>query len=112
MCVRAAPYSTCTISGAAPFPREQMRVLVATAVHASRDADDEHALLRMATCGDAAKTSPRAPALGLCFAGAGFQPWGEPRQQQEKTDAQRYDIENRGRSSELAAALGLPPEQG
>jgi tRNA pseudouridine(38-40) synthase len=55
------------------FIRRQVRCLVATAVLAARsNTGDDRMLLRMATCGDQRQSAPAAPALGLCFAEAGY----------------------------------------
>jgi len=56
----------------------QVRCLVATAVLAARTAPgDNLALLRRATSGDQRQTAPAAPALGLCLAEAGYEPWAK-----------------------------------
>lgn len=59
------------------FLRRQVRTLVATAVLAARDAppDEPHALLRRVCSGRQAETAVAAPAVGLCFAEAGYAPW-------------------------------------
>lgn len=54
----------------------QVRVLVATAVHAAQEyPDDPQALLRLATSCDQHVTAPAAPAEGLLFVEAGYSEW-------------------------------------
>lgn len=88
-----------------------MRVLVATAVHASLTSEDPQTLLRLATCNDPRATAPRAPSLGLCFEGVGFEPWGiQSMHMDEHCDDER-ELEReralRVREEELAASLGM-----
>ena len=62
----------------------QVRVLVASALRAAAleagggdDGGDDERLLAMATSGQQELTAFPAPALGLCFAGSGSEPWPE-----------------------------------
>lgn len=58
------------------FLRRQVRTLVSTAVIAARDRpDDARALLDAASSGRPELTQQPAPAIGLCFAEAGYAPF-------------------------------------
>jgi tRNA U38,U39,U40 pseudouridine synthase TruA len=58
------------------FIRRQVRALVSAAVINARDhPDDPDALLRVLQSGRQELTPHPAPALGLCFAQAGFSDW-------------------------------------
>ncbi|KAG8469158.1 hypothetical protein KFE25_007676 [Diacronema lutheri] len=64
------------------FLRRQVRTLVATAVLCARDAARgmaRPALLARACGGRQEDTAAAAPALGLCFAEAGYEPWARNR---------------------------------
>jgi len=58
------------------FLRKQIRTLVGTAIIAARDCPDEPRELLARACGGRAEdTAPPAPAIGLCFAEAGYEPF-------------------------------------
>lgn len=66
------------------FLRKQVRVLVSTAVREARAAGrllpaaaaaDGTSLEQLVAVGDRSLTAHPAPAVGLCFSGAGYEPW-------------------------------------
>jgi len=59
------------------FLRRMVRILVSTAVREAKLNRPDDALLHIILAGDRSLAAPAAPGLGLCFVGAGYEPYDQ-----------------------------------